>query len=682
MRRIPPVLLAVPALGLARLLPATGFGLGLRLAAATGCVLIPGVLVARAIRVGGLSAALAWTTTVLFAAMMVMFALHTSFWVTAAGVGAIALVALPFALRFGPAEWDVGFDPVVLLRRHAAPLGVLAGGIGFGIALWYVAGFDGDAFFHLGRMRKLLELGSLSLNRVDEFRDGGLHPGYAFPLWHGFVALVSKLAVVDPATTVLHLPTVLTPLSFLLFYEAGHALFGTIWAGVGTVLAQVALTGLADGHGGGYRSLALPPTSARQLLLPAVLALFFAHCRDPSGGKLASLAAASLGLALVHPSYAIFVCIPLLAFFVVRALTAREEIARAGAALLVVALPATAFIAWLLPIVNETASHSPGRGELRRAFSFYAGELVGNFDSYRLAAPLFSRSGAVAVAALLVLPLAGVALAARRRWASYVLPASVAIFLLTLVPFIFPPFADAVSVSQGRRLAGFMPFSFALVGGAAVLSGLLGPVLLPLALGAGIGLQLAYPGVFGYHLREGVPAFPAWVAFAGGAVALVAGLVVALFLRRRPDIDRAGPVAALAVAVFVLPVAVHGFRAWSVDPADLPTTELTKGLVEAVRTEVPKGDVVYADPQTSYLLGAFAPVYIANGPIAHVADTSSNQPKRRLRDAKAFYTKGGDLAIPRRYGARWIVVSERRRPLTLKLPQQYADGRYVLYRLR
>ena len=39
--------------------------------------------------------------------------------------------------------------------------------------------------FHLARTRKLLDLGNLSLGSVNEFADGSLHPGYAFPLWHG-----------------------------------------------------------------------------------------------------------------------------------------------------------------------------------------------------------------------------------------------------------------------------------------------------------------------------------------------------------------------------------------------------------------------------------------------------------------------------------------------------------------
>ena len=41
-------------------------------------------------------------------------------------------------------------------------------------------------------------LGDLHLRTVDEFKDGGLHPGYAFPLWHGFLALVAWFSGLDP----------------------------------------------------------------------------------------------------------------------------------------------------------------------------------------------------------------------------------------------------------------------------------------------------------------------------------------------------------------------------------------------------------------------------------------------------------------------------------------------------
>ena len=52
----------------------------------------------------------------------------------------------------------------------------------------------------------------------------------------------------------------------------------------------------------------------------------------------------------------------------------------------------------------------------------------------------------------------------------------------------------------------------------------------------------------------------------------------------------------------------------------------------------------------------------------------------RQADARRFL-RTGDLAIPRRYGATWIVLDRTRTRLTLHLPRVYADRSYVLYRL-
>ena len=117
---------------------------------------------------------------------------------------------------------------------------------------------------------------------------------------------------------------------------------------------------------------------------------------------------------------------------------------------------------------------------------------------------MISRGGAVAVAGLALVPLA--AFAARQRWAAFVLGGTLAVLGIELLPWVFPHFADAVSVSQARRLAGFVPISFALAGGTAVLTAMVGPLVLPAALAAGIALQLAFPGDFGPGLEEGGPA--------------------------------------------------------------------------------------------------------------------------------------------------------------------------------
>src|SRR5207253_2073223 len=153
---------------------------------------------------------------------------------------------------------------------------VLALGLGFGIALWWVApAIDGDALFHMARIRKLDAFGSLHLRTVDEFRDGGLHPGYAFPLWHVLLAL----------------------------------------------------------------------------------------------------AAGALALAVVHPTYAIFVVLPLAGYVVARLLLARRELVRGVVALAATVVPAGAFALWLLPLVRETAGHNPGPAERARGLRHYADQL-------------------------------------------------------------------------------------------------------------------------------------------------------------------------------------------------------------------------------------------------------------------------------------------------------------------
>ena len=128
----------------------------------------------------------------------------------------------------------------------------------------------------------------------------------------------------------------------------------------------------------------------------------------------------------------------------------------------------------------------------------------------------------------------------------------------------------------------------------------------------------------------------------------------------------------------VLPTALHGFTHWD----ERPTTwkRLTPGLIEALRTKVPERAVVFSDDDTSYKIAAFAPVYVANALPGHVADTKANRPYERREDAKQFF-RTGDLTIPRRYGATWLVIKTARSKLRPDLPKAYADKDYVLYRL-
>jgi hypothetical protein len=594
----------------------------IRLAFATFLVLLPGKLVARALGRRSLSAALAWSLACVFVAWSAVFLLHRSIHLALAILLVIAIGAL-----------------VALRRRCQAPkvpdtLWVWLGGVILGFLLWHVEGaVTGDGLFHEARVRKLVDLTSLQLRSVDEFKDGGLHPGYAFPLWHGFLALVSWLSGLDPGTVVRHEPSLLVPIACVVAWEAGAAVFGTPWAGLSVLAAQLGLFCFAPGHGGSYATLALPGTAARQLLAPAAIALFFA-------GDWLAVAAVFGALTLTHPTYAIFLLIPLLVYAVWH---------RAAKPLAAAIVPTALALLWLKPIADETLSRNPHGSALANALVQYRSELVVTNDHhYRLAASVLGRSGTIAVASLLLLPVT--ALAIRRRWAAFALGGALLVLALLEVPWLFVHFSNAVSLSQSRRAAGFAPLPFALAGAAALI--VRRWTMLPLALAVGIALQLLWPGDFAYGLRHGGPAAATWVALIGGAVALAAALI------KRPRApDERHVLGAAAVALLALPVAVHGFAHWSPrTPTD--TQALSPRLVHNLRTRVPKGAVVLAPLETSYRVVADAPLYVVGLPVSHVANTKANDPYTR-RKAVVHWSATNDPAVARRYGATWAIRKGR-----------------------
>jgi hypothetical protein len=674
------VALAPIALGIARLLPAEGAGLGLRLAAAAACILLlPGALVLRALdwphRLGqAICGSIAWSLGIVFLAMLLTFAADGSLSLTVTVVAVACGGALVAALRAAPSALD---------RRDLVPiLAVAAGGFVLcGVVWWAATVVGGDALFHLARVRKLDEFPVLSsVWIVNEFRGGGLHPGYAFPLWHGVLALVGRLADVDPSLVVLHLSAILTPLALVVAYAAGAALFASAAGGVSAAVAQAALVGFQRDGTGSFELTALPSSAARLLLVPVVLALAFAVIRGAPRVRYLTLAMAALALAVVHVTYALFLVVPLVGFLLARFVLSRSlaDWRRTSLSIAALIVPTGLFLAWLWPAVSSTESFRPSSGEKARALATYGSQLDTFGDWYRLAPEAIARGGAATVAALLVIPAA--VLAGRRRWAPYVLGGSLAILVLLLVPPFFTALSDAASLSQARRLALFLPLPFALAG-AAALAGRYRYLGCAGALALGIGLQLAYPGGEGGRLGEGGPAWATWFAVAGGAAALAAGW----FLRRTAPSP--GWWAAAAVVVFAIPIAVGGLRDVHQDAPD--RYALTPGLVEAVRTEVPLRSTVFADLETSYRLGAYAPVHVANGPPAHVADSGNNDPYERRADVIRFFYRDDVSYLEKAqilsfYGAGWLIVDKTRKvPDYVKFLSApvYEDDHFALYRL-
>jgi hypothetical protein len=172
-------------------------------------------------------------------------------------------------------------------------------------------------------------------------------------------------------------------------------------------------------------------------------------------------------------------------------------------------------------------------------------------------------------------------------------------------------------------------------------------------------------------LHGGGPALATWVAVIGGLVAIVVGL------RRERRVEARTWIVTAAVLLFCIPVAVHGFRQWS-PAASVDQYAPTPGLLHALRTKVPERAIVFSDLESSYRIGAYAPVYVAAAPPAHVADTASNHPYRRRLAVIRFF-RFGEVSILDRFHANWLVVDKRRFHISVPWQLVYEDERYALY---
>ncbi|MEO8289681.1 MAG: hypothetical protein ABI649_01635 [Gaiellaceae bacterium] len=666
---------APAALLVGRALPEHGPWLAFRLLAAAACVLlVPGAVLLRSFawpRDLGVAVAGSFllSLAVIFAALAFTFAVGSSLTLTAVLVGAVTLAALAPAALAAPVTTESS--------SLVAVLALVAAGCLFAAVVWWAhRTLAGDALFHLGRVRKLDELDSLpGLASVGEFRDGPLHAGYAFPLWHGALALVSRAAGVDSALVVLRLAAVLVPLALVVAYAAGASLFRSWAGGVATAAGQIVILGFSRDGTGIYESLSLPATLSWMVLPLAALAAVFAYVEEGRRRLLVLVGAGGLALAVIHPPYAAFLGLALLGFLAARVLLAKTDAGRIATALGAFLLPAGLFYAWLLPAVGAAASVTPTAAQRAADIQHYGGYVRGSGLSLRFAPKALSRGGPGVVAALAAVPFAF--FAARRRWAAYVLGGSLAVLTVLLVPVFFSPLSDLASLSQSRRLAQFVPLPFALAG-AAVLLGRFRALGVVAALGAGLGFELAYSADLGYQVGRGGPVWPVAVAFMGGALALAAGV----FFRR------AGPLpttwTAAAALAFAVPIGVGGLSDVQRDPHD--PDALTPGLVEAVRADVATDDVVFAPVQTAYRLVAYAPVYVAAAPVVHIGNLGDAP--RRSADVRRFFDSDATDAEREKllsaYDARWLVVDRRRaypRDFVASLDPVYEDRRYALYRV-
>jgi hypothetical protein len=628
-----------------------------------------------------IAASLAVSLTAVVVALALVFAFGMSIVFAELVLLAVVLVALVPAAANEACARTSRTD----LRALAATLGLSV--VYSGVVWWAARPARSDALFHLARVRKLAELDSLAtLSTVDEFKDGGLHPGYVFPLWHGVDALIARLAGVDPTQVLLYLPAILVPLALVLAYAAGSEVFRSPFGGFAFVLAQVAYFGFfrpdtGAGGTGRFETLTQPQSATLMLVATAVIALAFAFMVEGGLLTLACLAQASFALTAIHASYTPILIFVLAGFLVARMILIRgwePLLTRAGAALGAMTVPFALILVMLLPVISGGVAFTPSAAYRQHETNRY-GELVSHVGDWITMNPgAIVRVGTLVVGGLLVVPL--VMLASSRLWAALVAGGTLVVLGILVSPPAFTTAADLLSLSQARRIPQFLPIPFAIVGGCILLTRFRA---LGVLVGAGLGaaLVLLFPGTFTYVYSAGGPGWVVWVAAGGGLAALVIGAFVH---RDGPD---PGPWTVGITMSSLVPLVVAGFMAYG-KPAWGPL--LPSDVVTAIREDVSPGDVIFSDPMTAYEVAAYAPVYINDAPTGHAANTVANRLRARRRDARLFFygnelTDAARGAILARWSADWVLVNKERtypEAFLQRFTLVYQDARFAFYNVR
>ena len=421
-----------------------------------GVLILPGAVILRllgwpASPAAALPACAAWSVTALAPGFVLMLA-------TGGGVPVIIL-------------WLLGVVGAGLLIGRGRPVAMdlrltptffwfAAGVAGFAALMWIGSWNNvGDAVEHIARMRKITDLDPAA-HHLDQLGllppDTGLHPGYAFPLWHATGAAIVWLTGLDETVMFRFWPTALIPFVAAAVYNAGRQMFGCRAAGLATCIGY--LGAFAFPIGVGYFSqISYPGYICIFLFWPLIIDRTFTYMREGGREPIWTAAASSFVVSAAHPSYAPFMILLLGAFLVARFIMARDrtdDLRRLAVMLGAVTVPFLLFLVWLFPAADSSASTVSKAGEHFVSLVNMDGSLVSMKADWLTRAARSSSRRSVHPDRCCRRP--------DSVPAAFIAGTSAAVILISIVPYFFTPFAHVMSISQGRRFAFYLPFAFAL----------------------------------------------------------------------------------------------------------------------------------------------------------------------------------------------------------------------------
>ncbi|HEY0386863.1 MAG TPA: DUF6541 family protein [Gaiellales bacterium] len=528
--------------------------------------------------------------------------------VIAAGV-VLCLAALTRPLLFERVEW---WEVVAGALAAAA----------FGLVAWRLStGIISDALFHVGRMRKLADLGSLSITDISSYRDGAPHAGYAFPLLHAAFAGTARVAGVDVATAFVYLLPLCAFLAMTGAFAVARSLTG--WTAAGYLAAAVLAWDLVTLINGLIMQVNQPPVFTFFVLTPAALLLFIGAMRGSRSAAWAAMAAVTV-IALVHPTYAA----PSLAIAVGIALGSwRAHVRMPPVALEALGasfVASGAVAAWIWWVAID--------GGQRRHVITHSDEFLHHGARAILMypwAPVFGR-GYVLIAVL------GLVLLVRYRDMLPAAGAMLAPLALLLVPGVSTAVLAVSGMGQFHRFWQVLPWPEVLAAAACVVAGLLGWRRgLALAIALAVVMDVA-------RVQHGFWRQPTSII----VIAALIAVLITLVARPRKIVD-AGPwwVSSLLVAGIMLGPVWHGYdRVWNEAKAgphrqvrDDLRTVLTPDVWRYFRRLHGPPPVVLGEDHRVFELLAYADVYAAALPEARSRAEPKVDTQGRLQDEVRFF---------------------------------------------
>ena len=586
----------------------------------------------------------------------------------AAVTAAIALFCAASLALPGPAPHVAGSGrALALVGAAGAALAVLASR--------YETALHGDALFHAGRVRKLLDLPRLSLEGLSSVWHGSPHAGYVVPVLHAIEAAAIGITGAEPSAAYSSLAVGCA----LLLPAAAYGL-GLTAAGRNAGAALVLLAGWDVLQRGALETLQQPPTFTFYVLIPAALALLCATVRGRFDRPLArGMLLAVLAVALIHASYAI---VPLACMAAVVIVT------RLGWRLLGASLALTGVIygvIWAVAL-RGGAPAPPQPPVLGSMFVTRGGNPIVAQAHWMLDGRPEIALGVLAVVPLMLL------YRRRHHVAASIMGAALVLCSFPGVPALLMSVFGFGQVKRFPRsgLPWELTAAIAVVEVAAVLGA---RAAIPAAVGVAVA-SIAYQIV----VPEG------WLMTLAITVLTVAGVVISIrpALRTRPaHLNPAAPAAMGAVLLLAVALIAGSVR----DQQSAIASDLRHGpalgkqlprLPDSVVSYFRRHDaapfpVVLSEAYIGYQLAGEADVYPVALPAERTRGELRNRPRTRTRAVNiALHTSpAGRARILDRYHARYVVINTDTTPKALpllsadpNLRQVVRDGSWVVFERR